>query len=282
MIGEVKHIINKLSKKYPSKEAEAISYILFEDLLGYNKIDIFTKTDYHLNAAESNILNEAADLALNDVPVQYITGKCIFLGLSIKVNPSVLIPRQETEFLTDIIVNENKSEGLQILDLCTGSGCIALGLKKHLINAQVTAVDISENALKTANENALLNKLSIDFMQTDITKIENNVWKHGFFDIMVSNPPYVCLSEKTLLAPNVVNYEPENALFVPDQTPLIYYSVILNNCLIFLKSKAKIYFEINENYGQEITNLISDYQLENIRIIQDINGKNRIATAIKK
>jgi release factor glutamine methyltransferase len=209
------------------------------------------------------------------VPVQYVVGKAHFYGSVFNVRPSVLIPRPETEELVDLIIKENKGiTDLSIIDIGTGSGCIAVSLKKNLQDAKVSALDISAAALEVATENAMLNNVEIEFIQRDI--LNEDLSNGQKFDVIVSNPPYVCRSEHSEMEKNVLDYEPHLALFVEDDDPLLFYRAITESAVRHGRAGARIYFEINQAFGQETADLMKEKGFENIELLKDINNKNRI------
>jgi release factor glutamine methyltransferase len=212
-------------------------------------------------------------------PIQYILGETEFYGLKLNVNPAVLIPRPETEELVDWILKINSIRNAKILDIGTGSGCIALALKNHLKEGEISGVDISENALKVARENALQNHLNVNFFQSDILKWKESEWDK--FDIVVSNPPYVRMSEKAKMNDNVLHYEPDSALFVSDQDPLVFYRAIAAFASQYLNKNGFLFFEINEYLGEEMKVLMEGFGFESIEIRKDINSKNRMAFGLK-
>jgi release factor glutamine methyltransferase len=210
----------------------------------------------------------------NAEPIQYILGETEFYGLKLKVNPSVLIPRPETEELVDWIVQSKLPANCNVLDIGAGSGCIALAIKNQLKKAKVSGLDISENAIETARHNALENRLEVDFFQADI--LNHSDFIDQKFDVVVSNPPYIRESEKPLMHSNVLDFEPEKALFVPDADPLLFYRTIAEFARKYLKKYGSLFFEINENLGTETVGLLADFGFSDIEIRKDINGKNRM------
>ncbi|MFH4968790.1 peptide chain release factor N(5)-glutamine methyltransferase [Gaetbulibacter sp. M240] len=215
-------------------------------------------------------------------PIQYIIGETEFYGLSIKVSPDVLIPRPETEELVEWILNhENADAPLQLLDVGTGSGCIAIALAKHLPNAQVFALDISRAALKVAKENADNSGVKVNFIDADVLNSET---MKGLlsqkFDIIVSNPPYVRKKEMSSMASNVLDNEPHLALFVEDDNPLLFYEAICSFSREHLKSEGRLFFEINEFLGTQMIRLLASYDFHDIQLKQDIFKKDRMIKAI--
>ncbi|HOY31219.1 MAG TPA: peptide chain release factor N(5)-glutamine methyltransferase [Bacteroidales bacterium] len=274
-IADIKSFIKKqLKGLYPDEEVNAFIFILFETYCGMNKTKLLASEHETINESELLRVYDAVKELEQQKPLQYIIGKTYFCGLEFLVTPAVLIPRPETEELVNMIVQENNHENaLKILDIGTGSGSIAVALKKNLPGAEVTATDISESALAMAQRNASLNKVHIQFILSDI--LSEAHWKDlQEYDIIVSNPPYITESEKSLMNPNVLEYEPHTALFVTDSNPLNYYDAIFRFA-ISKKKGSKIYLEINENKSEELKLLAQQYHFSEVEIEQDINGKAR-------
>jgi release factor glutamine methyltransferase len=235
-------------------------------------------------------LDAAVRRVCNHEPIQYITGEAFFYGRKFLVNSDVLIPRRETEELVQYIIHENQGRrNIKILDIGTGSGCIAITLKKEMEDASVSAIDVSEAALKVAAANAQLHQAIINFCQADICAsdffMRNEQNKLYHFDIIVSNPPYVRNSEAKSMHKNVVEYEPHLALFVTDKDPLIFYRMIIsliqesaNTEMDLLKEGGGIFFEVNENLANEVAILLEKNNFKKIRIIQDLQQKNRFVS----
>jgi len=273
-------IRNELSGYYPPEEINSMAMIILEHVSGHERP--------FLHAHPHTKIPNSAYLQIQDIvfqlkshrPLQYILGETEFYGLTIRVNESVLIPRPETEELADLIIRETKYKTCSILDIGTGSGCIAIALAHLLPECRVTGVDISENALELARQNAYENGVSGNtvFLQADILK--QSSFKQQF-DIIVSNPPYVRESEKSAMQPNVLDHEPGTALFVPDADPLIFYRAIAKGAENWLNPNGKIYLEINEALGKETADLFIQYGFANCKIVKDINGRNRMVTASK-
>jgi release factor glutamine methyltransferase len=258
---------------YPTKEIKNFFNYILSDLLQVPKLTILSQPNKQIG---ENILRQIPEIVLklkNNEPLQYILGKTDFYGLTLKVSPYVLIPRPETEELVDWIIKENKDDNVRILDVCTGSGCIALALKKNIPKSTVTAIDDSEDALRVAKENAHNLKLDVKFIKADALKLAETL--EPPFDIIVSNPPYIPESEKHFVQKNVMEYEPHMALFVPDNDALMFYNAIAD----FAKKNDKtvrLYFEINEGKAKEISKLLSKKGFKDIGVKKDINGKDRI------
>jgi release factor glutamine methyltransferase len=273
------HFNTALAEHYPETEINSFFNLLTENILKMKRIDV----TLNLYAVVSGKKCEKYETAIKQLkaqtPIQYIIGDTEFYGLPFKVNASTLIPRPETEELVDWIIKEQVSNNeISILDIGTGSGCIAISLAKNIPNAKVYALDVSAEALKTAKQNAELNNVSIEFIQTDIlnshhTELVSVLHK---FDIIVSNPPYVRNLEKVEMKANVLNHEPHLALFVEDDEALVFYKAISEFAQQNLKKDGQLYFEINQYLGDEIKTLLSDYKFENIELKKDIFENDRM------
>ncbi|MDH7448257.1 peptide chain release factor N(5)-glutamine methyltransferase [Aquimarina sp. 2201CG14-23] len=275
-----KDFIDSLSGWYEPEEVLSFFYILSEKFLGLRRVDIALALNKIVTDAElSNFANAKKRLELQD-PIQYITGDTEFYGLSFTVNQNVLIPRPETEELVDWIVKDcqanEKCDQLRILDIGTGSGCIAVALAKNLPNAIVYALDVSEEALNVAKANAKYNLVDIKFMISDILSLNALNEK---FDIIVSNPPYVRELEKKEIKPNVLENEPHLALFVSDQDPLIFYRKITNLANVSLHAKGRLYFEINQYLGAETKEMIREHGFKSIDLRKDLYNNDRMIRA---
>lgn len=270
-----------LQNIYPKEEADSITSLVFEELLKMDASMLRSNKDKLL----SSDLIEKFDLILkrlyNHEPVQYVLGVCYFYGLKFLVNENVLIPRRETEELVDLIYKKNTLPAPKVMDIGTGSGCIAIGIKSKLHNASVFAIDINENAVRLARLNAKtilgVNKEE-KFIPRDIF---DTSWWHttGTYDIIVSNPPYVTEAEKMEMLPNVLQYEPAQALFVPNNNPLLYYITIADFALQKLNKNGKLYFEINRAFGEKMKDMLIEKGFININIYKDMQGNNRIVEA---
>ncbi|TAH25352.1 MAG: peptide chain release factor N(5)-glutamine methyltransferase [Cytophagales bacterium] len=266
---------------YSLEEKKALAFLILEKTLLINKNQILTAASIPF---PSEVEIENLNLILGRInasePIQYIFEEADFFGKKYFVNPSVLIPRQETEELVWKIVNETETnKTVRILDLCTGSGCIAISLAHSLPNSICKGIDISNEALAIATKNALNQNVSVQFFQQDVFKSFNEQIKGNKYDILVSNPPYVTESEKTMMHTNVLSYEPHLALFVSNETPLIFYEAILKKAKSLLQKGGRLYFEINESFGQTLKTLMSKEGFSDIEISKDIHGKDRIARA---
>jgi release factor glutamine methyltransferase len=268
----INYIRNSLSGIYEPSEIESFILMIFNNILGYSKKDMILNAGQILPEFSRQKIEEII-LRLKDIePIQYILGVTEFYGLTFKVEPGVLIPRFETEELVDLIIKRNQNRALKILDIGTGSGCIAISLKKNLPKSDIWCYDISDKALEITRENAELNTVDIKPEKIDI--LSHSTLSEKGFDIIVSNPPYVTNKEKSVMKKNVLNFEPTIALFVPDNDPLLYYKAIVLQAKKILKQSGELYFEINEAFGNEISTLL----IENgfiVEVLKDINGRDR-------
>jgi len=273
--------ISSLGALYDEREIRAIFHQYVNDRLNISKYQFCLSPGHELPDDLTMLIDNDIERLSKGEPLQYICGKTLFYGLELEVNSSVLIPRPETEELTDLIIKENKNKNIAILDIGTGSGAIAISLAKHLSEARVSAIDISPEALSTAEANALKNAVVVNFKIFDIM---NEIADRSFgnFDIIVSNPPYIPDSEKIHIHPNVVEYEPEIALFVPDSDPLVFYKKIAMFSKNHLKRGGAVYLETHEKFHNELVLLFLESEFINIRKLADINGKPRMLVCQKK
>ena len=255
-------------------EIEAIIYMLMENRLGVDRQAILSEKKIKANPVE---LDSFIDRINQQEPIQYILGKAVFFGRTFNVNPSVLIPRPETELLISEIKGLN-SNTPSIMDVGTGCGCIAITLALEINGSKVIAIDISEAALTVAKENALKYNASINFQLLDI--LSQNL-KIRELDILVSNPPYITESEKALMSKNVLEYEPSIALFVSDSDPLQFYRAIAQQGLTVLKEGGLLITELNEKFGRETASLFSQLGYRTIGILKDLDGKDRVIAATR-
>ncbi len=275
-LSEIKdHFKKELSGIYPTEEIQSFFEILSEKYLGLKKIEVVLYSGMKISEDDSEKFQNALYRLKKHEPIQYIIGETEFYGLPFKVNKHTLIPRPETEELVNWILNGSdfKIQDSELLDIGTGSGCIAISLAKNLQNMQVSALDISEEALKIAMENAALNNVNINFFQTDILKTRNLPM---CYDIIVSNPPYVRELEKNEMQKNVLDFEPALALFVENEDPLLFYRKISQLAKNHLKPYGKLFFEINEYLSNELISLLKSEGFQNIEIKKDIFGKDRM------
>jgi len=272
--------LKSLKSKYPIEENQSFFNLLVEKYLGLSRIEVALQSDKEISEEDVLILEKAIHRLKEFEPIQYIIGNTEFFGLPFKVDKSVLIPRPETEELVDWITNESQSKEATILDIGTGSGCIAISLAHSLPDAKVLAIDISKEALKIAKQNALSNKVIINFIEVDVLHFENSkefqIHKEAKFDIIVSNPPYVRASEKKLMQANVLKHEPEIALFVEDEDSLLFYRKIAQLSKDYLKPEGLLFFEINEYLGKDMKEMLEVEGFSNIEIKRDIFDKDRM------
>lgn len=276
LIFEQAHIL--LHDLYPEKEIEALVKQLLQRVCNQSRTDILMYKNREILLENRSEAMQILNRLQTGEPIQYIFGETEFYGSIFKVSPGVLIPRPETEELVDLIIKENKDLEQFILDIGTGSGCIAISLSKHLPLSNVEAWDISKDALDIAFQNNALNKTKVEFSQIDILNFSSKELSKRY-DVIVSNPPYICEEEASTMHINVMNNEPHLALFVPNEDPLLFYRTIAGLGLEILSKRGKIYFEINERYGQQTVNMMTAIGYSNAIIIKDIFGKDRIVSA---
>ena len=274
-----KYYASELEKIYSSDEANALIMILLEHYFGIDRVKIAMEPELRLSESEMLTLHFAVKELLKNKPVQYIIGETEFCGMRFFVEEGVLIPRPETEEMVRLLAVGHWPLAVKILDIGTGSGCIAISLAKLLKNSVVTAVDVSEKALEVAKKNAEANGVDVRFVLDDIFNPQNPKLIGNQYDIIVSNPPYVCESEKKEMRANVLDYEPSTALFVSDNDPLIFYRKILEFAQKSLKPNGEIWFEINEKFGKEMIKLCLEKGFINVEIIKDFRGKDRVLKA---
>ncbi len=280
-IKELKRTFHQeLHSIYPKKEIDSFSNLLLEDRMLLKRIDIALNPNLEISSSDKDYFSNTIEELKREVPIQYIIGHTEFYGLKFYVNKNVLIPRPETEELITWILDktkknrENKNdESIKILDIGTGSGCIAIALAKNISNSKIWALDISNEALNTAKKNAELNHVNIQFLEKDILETESLPLK---FDIIVSNPPYVRELEKKEIKNNVLNHEPHMALFVKDKDPLLYYDKILDFAKEHLNQKGQLFFEINQYLGTKTLELITQNNFQNIELQKDVFGNDRM------
>lgn len=275
--------LQELSSLYEEQEIESFFYIILEKLHGLKRIDLAINPQTVMDGAHLKQWKNIVSELKKQRPIQYILGETTFYGLSFLVNENTLIPRPETEELVELIIEstnyELRNTKLKVLDIGTGSGCIAISLAKHLPTSEVYAIDVSEEALATAKKNAELNKVAIDFISTNILDVITLSAVAGLdkqFDIIVSNPPYVRNLEKAEIKPNVLEYEPHLALFVEDTDALLFYRKIAELAIKNLNSNGKLYFEINQYLGKETIKLLEDFGFRNVELKKDIYGNDRM------
>lgn len=266
---------------YDAEEADSIWYILSEDFLGWPRTKLHTEPGRLIDPDNSARFESALAELRKGTPVQYVTGKAFFNELQLAVNSSVLIPRPETAELAILIVKLTApfiTDGFSAIDIGTGSGCIAIYLGKHLPGISIYGTDISEDALKVARLNARECGAEIDFYHSDIL-LDHDTPLNRKFNLVVSNPPYVTLKEKSAMRSNVLDYEPHEALFVPDNDPLVYYRAVAGYAINRLKENGILWFEINEAYGKDLAELLEKSGFSDINLLQDFHGRDRFIKA---
>jgi len=262
---------------YDAHETEAITLMVLAEITGSSKAMLKAFPETELTSAQAEKIHHILTRLQTAEPVQYILGHTDFYGLTFRVNPSVLIPRPETEELVEWVLKAetlNLKSAVNILDIGTGSGCIAISLKKNLPGAQVSAIDISVEALNTAKENAGLNEVNVDFIKADILNYHATV--SAQYSLIISNPPYVTPDDKKQMHTNVNNFEPHTALFVPEDDPLIFYKAIADFALNNLIPGGLLFFEINESLGKETVDLLAKKGFKEIELRQDMTGRDRM------
>ena len=287
-----RQFMEALAVQFPQREAEQLMRILLEDLFGIDWNQQLMNPEMRIDEHQHYQLSEAIQRLLSGEPVQYVTGMARFCDLIFKVSPAVLIPRPETEELVQKISTtslpchsnagmcegrESKGGGskkIRIWDIGTGSGCIAIALAKHFVNAEVIAFDVSEEALQIAKENAENNGVQMAFIQDDVLNPHSDYFNQPV-DLIESNPPYVCDSERAAMEANVLDWEPEKALFVPDDDPLRFYRQILALAKIQLNPDGQVWFEINERMGEEMLSLCQEMGFSNAEVLEDFAGRLR-------
>ncbi len=270
--------ISELAPYYQKVELNVLFMHFCDHILSLNSSEVALNYNLIINDDQIAKLDKLIDQLKNFEPIQYIYGLTDFYGLKLNVNSNVLIPRPETEELVDIIIKENPNSSLKVLDIGTGSGCIAVSLAKFLKNAKVAAIDVSDAALQVAKNNATNNKVTIQFYQNDILNTNN---LPANYDIIVSNPPYVRNLEKAEMQPNVLNHEPHLALFVTDENPFIFYDKIAQLAYKQLNTNGKLYFEINQYLGEKTKDILLNIGFSKVLLKNDFLGKDRFIVAVK-
>ena len=286
------HFNKSIKHLYPTSEIDSFFFLILEEYIGFKRIDIVLKSNFLIDQETLNLMQIATKQLEQEIPIQYIIGKTEFFGLPFHVNKEVLIPRPETEELVEQVIKEvsliktyktasneaTKEKQITILDIGTGSGCIAISLKKQLLSSKISAIDVSDKALRVAKKNAALNNVDINFIHLDILKTND---LDQLYDVIVSNPPYVRELEKKEMKNNVLNNEPHLALFVDNKNPLLFYNKIAELAKKFLTKNGQLHFEINQYLGKETIKLLAEKGFKNIQLKKDIFGNDRIITAFK-
>lgn len=269
-------LIKELASNFEEEEIVRFYYVLCAHFLKMNRAELVLKAHETIPLQAMEMLNSALSKLKKNTPIQYILGETDFYGSTFRVNKDVLIPRPETEELVDWIVKEYQNKSIKILDIGTGSGCIAISLAKHIQNAMVHAMDISESALKIAKENANINQVRLKIWHQSILELDSIIEK---FDVFVSNPPYVRYLEKEQMHNNVLDHEPSLALFVMDDDPLLFYRKIATLAKESLNPGGVLFFEINQYLGYETVRLLKDFGYESVILKKDMYGNDRMVKA---
>ncbi len=276
--------VDELADLYDAGEARQLYLLLLEDQLGWSKHDYLLHKQEPVDDQQINGLLKALSALKKAEPIQYILGYGWFMEMKLKVNPSVLIPRPETEELVQLIIDHQQSADIdapRIIDIGTGSGCIPIALKRALPRAFLYALDISKDALDVAKQNASTHCVSVECIQMDILEWDVTFQTNQLFDVVVSNPPYITEREQREMHPNVLSYEPHTALFVDNCAPLLFYEHISAFARKHLRVGGDLYFEINRNYGFQVCDLLRKKGFVNIQLYQDLHGADRIVHAKK-
>ncbi len=276
----IANIKSELEFKCGTREIEWMIRDIMEYLKGYSAVDIVLHREDEVSLFITNRIKKIIMRLLENEPLQYILGEARFCGHKFKVTPATLIPRPETQELVDMIVKENQQTDLSVLDIGTGSGCIAISLARALKFPKVRAIDISPAAIDVAKENAINLKVKVDFIEKDMLQLDG-MEDCCTYDIIVSNPPYIAESESSGMDANVLDYEPATALFVPDDNPLLFYKAITDYACYALKPEGRLYFEINPRYVNELSKYISDKGFSEINVYKDMQARNRFITATR-
>lgn len=270
---------NELSSLFDVMEIDQFFYLILEKFHQLKRVDLALNPNFEVTLEKEQKWNSTLAQLKTQKPIQYILGETSFYGLTFQVNEDTLIPRPETEELVQWILETHSIDSpISILDIGTGTGCIPIALKKNRSEATVFAIDISEKALEVANKNAQINQVDVTFLQKDILATTT---LDKFFDVIVSNPPYVRNLEKDEIAVNVLQFEPHLALFVEDNDPLLFYRKITALAQEYLIPNGQLFFEINQYLGDEMIALVKSYGFTQIELRKDIYGNNRMLRAVK-
>lgn len=279
MKAGIASIRKELAGIYSVEEIESLIFLIFGKVKGYSRTRFLLARDENLTPDDLDRIKQIVSRLKLHEPIQYILGETEFFGLPFYSVPGVLIPRPETEELVQWIIQENQHPEPIIMDIGTGSGCIAVSLRKNILKSTVLACDISPFCIETTRRNAELNQTEVSVLNYDILTNSPEV-DFPKLDIIVSNPPYVRTSEKMLMNKNVLDYEPQLALFVPDGDPLIFYKLIADFAQIHLNNGGRIYFEINEAFGKECSEMLQDRGFSEIVLKKDIHDKHRMIRSV--
>jgi release factor glutamine methyltransferase len=277
MQKSIEYIKQQLQGQYPDAEIRSFINLLLQKVTGFNRTQLIVNKNTIFSEEQTVLVQAFVEKLKKFVPLQYVLGETEFYGLQFQLTPDVLIPRPETEELIEWIAKlENQNSHISILDLGTGSGCIAISLKNIFENASVFATDISDNALRVAQLNGHILNLKVHFYQSDILKMqpEKNRW-----DVIVSNPPYIPVAEMKEMLANVVDYEPHTALFVPNEKPLLFYDAIAEYALNSLKPSGKLFFEIHRDFGTQCVEMLLSKGFSQVELKKDLSGNERMIKA---
>ena len=280
------YLKEKLVDKFSVTEIKLMTNEFIKARLNLSSSDLISSGDLLLSESDLLFFRNCSKRLLNDEPFQHIIGSTFFYGLELQTDSRALIPRPETEELVDWIVKDYQGEsGLRMIDLCTGTGCIALALKSIFKSASIDAIDVSLDALTLTKENSNALGLDLNFRQLDVlseSAFSPRIFLPESYDCWVSNPPYIPESEKESMAKNVLDFEPEMALFVENEEPLKFYLKIAQDALVFLKNEGALYFEIHENYGEKLNKELNGLGFKDVELRKDLQGKDRMIKAVKR
>ena len=277
------YFLERLISFYTEREITTFYKESLKKRLKLTDADFLLQIEIRLSESDLLYFRSIVKRLQNQEPFQYILGETYFYDLVIRCDERALIPRPETEELVDWICSSvDKNQKLEILDICTGTGCIALALKSILTLSNVSAIDISLEAIALAKKNAMLLTLDIHFLQDNALVEDTNLFESNSLDLIVSNPPYIPMKEKEIMEKNVLDFEPHLALFVADETPLIFYRAIAEKAIKLLKPNAWLFFELHESYAEQTKELILDVGFDEVEIKLDLQGKSRMLKAKKK
>ena len=272
------YIKQAINGQYPDTEASAIAKAILTDVFQLSTTDLYASKDMNFSTNQAEKLEVIITRLRANEPLQYILGNCYFCGLNFHVEPGVLIPRPETAELVEWIISDRKSSDspIRILDIGTGSGCISISLAKNLPQSEVYAWDISEDAIRIASDNANRLDANVRFRQTDVL---GQIPTDTMMNVIVSNPPYITEAERTDMDANVTDWEPDTALFVPDNTPLLFYERIADIGKQILTPDGTLYFEINQRFGTETVEMLRQKGYRNVELRKDLSGNDRMIKA---
>lgn len=276
------YFIDRLNNHFSEREIVTFYKELLKKRLKLSDADLLLQKEIRFSESDLLYFRSVVKRLLNHEPFQYIIGETFFYDLTIRCDERALIPRPETEELVDWVIHSlDNQNSYTLVDMCTGTGCIALAIKSKLSNSKVYATDVSQEALALAKKNAMLLNLNIDFIEENALLNESDNFENNTLDVIVSNPPYIPMKDKSQMEKNVLDFEPHMALFVSDETPLIFYKAIAEKANNLLKKEGLLFFELHEEYAIQTKELIEKLGFENVEIKQDLQGKNRMLKAKK-